>query len=535
MIGFGVAMPLQDAVDALGRRSPLGAALSSAELELLPVEIREVSFFSARVECERILAEMQRRILQAVRQERDAARSGTRTMSRTRFITEMQQVLREAGYEPDPELRGGLQDLSSFRRLSLIWDMQMEMAAGTALWKSEQTDVALRRAPAWELVRVASRIDVRDWPRIWLENGGKFYGAPGPDYPAAPGRMIALKTSDIWRRISRFGVPWPPFDWGSGMGLKSRRRREVLELRDTDGNPLLRPDDPPQKPLTTPFGKETKASLKGIAPERRAAIERDLAGDVEIRGDEIHLVSTERYDAMGRGDGKRRPRPPFDGIERAAPKPSDKALGETVVVERGMRHRSVRDALTDAIEVANRVHGDGVLPEVTVRVRGSLLNPAIAGGYRPTRAGSPPQLSINPNAVDARFTMLHELGHLLDNHGLHEATAERPYASWGQPAMREVMEAIRRTSGHARTAQRAAEEGRDYWLRPQELFARAYAQFIAYESEDAALVDTVLAIRRGEREDVGLWRESQWTAMDFGPVRKALAKLFTSLGWRYDR
>ena len=54
--------------------------------------------------------------------------------------------------------------------------------------------------------------------------------------------MVALKTSPIWTALSRFGRPWPPFDYGSGMGLEDvdRTEAEDLNLLDKDQAPADR-------------------------------------------------------------------------------------------------------------------------------------------------------------------------------------------------------------------------------------------------------------------------------------------------------
>ena len=284
MIDFAIDRPLQDAVDRLGNKTPIGAMLSSREWELTPLELRDRAFWMARVEEERILAEAQRRIMQAIRQERDGS---DRLMDRGRFVVEMQAILRELGYRPDPAKRGGVQDLSSSMRLTQVWRMNLDMAQNYAAWKARQNDVSLLRAPAQELIRVESRIERRLWPRIWREAGGQFYGQPGPDYPDAPGRMIALKTDPIWRKISRFNVPWPPFDWGSGMGLRSVRRREALTLSTKDGRRLLRESDPPQRPQDIPFNSGLEASAKGILDAGLERLRSDFGDAIRFDGETI--------------------------------------------------------------------------------------------------------------------------------------------------------------------------------------------------------------------------------------------------------
>jgi len=291
MIDFTTAKPLKEAVDSLGKRSPLGLALSSKEIEGLPVELRQRSIFAARVESERILAEVKRRIMQRVKLERDKVEAGGRVMERGRFIQEMQGLLEEMGYRPDPGKEGSLQDLSSAGRLGLIWQMQLDMAHGHAKWKTAMNPDILEAFPAQELVRDFARVERRDWPQIWKDNGGVFYGEPGPDYPGAPGRMIALMTDPIWAKISRFGVPWPPFDWGSGMGLRKVRRRDAEKLGLLDPEDVMIPAESPTKPnrewtvaetdrgeawqalMDKPFNDGMQASAAGLEP---AQIQRTL-------------------------------------------------------------------------------------------------------------------------------------------------------------------------------------------------------------------------------------------------------------------
>lgn len=257
MIDFTTARPLQDAVSRLGKRTPLAVALSSAELADLPVEIREVSFFSANVESERILAAMQARILQRVRLERENLSEDGVIMNRSRFIEEMQDELEAMGYQPKPSDQGTIRDLSSAGRLGLIWDMNLDMARGYANWKTSMNPDLLEAVPAFELIRLEERFEKRDWVQIWKDHGGQFYGEPSADFPGAPGRMIALATDPIWQRISEFGVPWPPFRWGSGVGKGPVRWREAKAL----GIPGF---DQPQTPQDLDFTAGTKASIKGL-------------------------------------------------------------------------------------------------------------------------------------------------------------------------------------------------------------------------------------------------------------------------------
>lgn len=286
MVSFTTSAPLAEAVAQISGRTPLGSAMGSAEWEREPAAIRLRSMFSAKVLDEQILAEMQARLVQSIALERSKLADGTdgAHMDRGRFIEEMRQQLTAAGYKRNGVKRGSLRDLKSTRRLGLIWQMNTDQAMGYAQWKTGQTAVALKMWPCLEFVRITPRREIRNWPEIWLDHGGKFYGAPGPDYPQAPGRMLALRNDPIFRRINRFGVPWKPFDWGSGMGTRNTSRATSISLG------VIQEDDAPEDALDVPFNANAKASLVGIPESGRRRILDAMAGDVEIVGDEIRIL-----------------------------------------------------------------------------------------------------------------------------------------------------------------------------------------------------------------------------------------------------
>ena len=281
MIDFTTARPLQEAVDSLSRRTPLGTALNSAELERLPLEIRDAAFFSAQVQNEKILVEAKNRITQRVNLERSKLADGSPgvTMDRRRFIDEMRAELGRLGYRPDPAKAGTLQDLNSTGRLGLIWDMNLSQAQGAAGWKTSMSETALRVEPAMEFVRIDARMEPRiDWPARWAALGGKFYQGAS-DFPE--GRMIALTTSDIWRRLNRFGVPWRPFDWGSGRGTRGIGRREALQLG------VVKAGDPPQKPESIPFTTGLQSSIKGLPESSRERLRSEMGDAARFDKDNL--------------------------------------------------------------------------------------------------------------------------------------------------------------------------------------------------------------------------------------------------------
>lgn len=203
--------PIAEAVKRISAKSPIGTALRSKELEALPLALREAAQFSARVESARILSQIQRSLEQNLKATGDGL-----VMSRGRFVAKLQDIARdELG---DTPRKGGVQDIRSVGRARLIYDMQTKQAYGQAQWKLDTDPENLNAAPAQEFFRAEPRQRERkDWAERWAAAGGQTYD----------GRMIALKTDPVWMKLSRFGTPWPPFDYQSGMDVRDVYRDEA--------------------------------------------------------------------------------------------------------------------------------------------------------------------------------------------------------------------------------------------------------------------------------------------------------------------
>lgn len=523
-------MPLRDAVEQISQRQAVGTRLSSAEWDVVPAEIRLRTMWAARLEQERMAASMQEKVAQFIALERTKLEDGGEGvfMDRGLFMEKMRAEFKKAGYRPDPKKKGTLQDFTSAGRLGLIWDMNPAQAQGYAQWKTGQSAVALKMWPAMEFIRLENRVERRAWSAKWKALGGKFY--PGPsEYPE--GRMIALKNDPIWKALNRFGVPWKPFDWGSGMGTKNIGRREALALG------VVKEGDAPQAAEKVPFNANAQASVKGISPARRRAIEDDFLGDVEIEGDVIRLLPPQGYEAMGGelplgGILKAT----FDNKDQPAPPVSPKSFEETISVEKGWLARGARKQAKEAVRIISQVHGDGVLPQMMVLIRRFIKEPTQAGRLSATPSPTlTPELIVSPHAKDVLWTAVHEIGHLLDNQGLHTPSEDRLFASQGQPELKGLMLAIRNNQTYHEILARSRQARTGYFVRPQELFARAYTQFIAEESGDARMLERLRLIRSGGMEDLNVWKESQWNTAQFAAIREEMRKVLSQLKWRYDQ
>lgn len=237
MIDLSADIPLADLIEMIAGKGVVPSALRSADWErLVPAGVREQAFFSAGVTHGEFLAQFQKRITDLIGRARATNEKGQDywAQDKSRIIAEMRQM-GERMELPHPEGREGgrikesdLTDPLSVARLRLVVDTQLEMAYGKTDWQAAHDPAVLKVWPAQELVRISPRKRQRDWDRRWREAGGTFY----------KGRKIALKIDPIWVRISRFGTPYPPYDYWSGKGLEDVMRTECKEL----GVPLVLPE-----------------------------------------------------------------------------------------------------------------------------------------------------------------------------------------------------------------------------------------------------------------------------------------------------
>ncbi len=244
--------PDKKAVSRFESRKTSTLPMSSAEWANIEPAIREKCFFSARVSNAEVLGKMRELIGKALD---DTKRNPNQAhVSKDKFISEMKSYLKSKGYA-----MGGtaLTDITSRKRLGLIYQMNVDEAREYGRYVRGQDPELLDAFPAWEFTRIEHRrVPRTDWERRFRAAGGKVIN----------GRMVALKSSDVWTNLSRFGRPYPPFDFGSGMGVVDIERGDAIKLG-------LIPDDEPADEIPDfDCVLETEVSLDRIPEEFREQI-----------------------------------------------------------------------------------------------------------------------------------------------------------------------------------------------------------------------------------------------------------------------
>jgi hypothetical protein len=276
------------------------------------------------------------------------------------------------------------------------------------------------------------------------------------------------------------------------------------------------------------------------------------------------------------------------GPPKPQPLPDDRlgakrAFTDIVKVEKGAKTKE----LTRAVAVMDSLLVDGTLPTIEMR---HDAKPGQHGAYKFFGAqGVPDHVAINPEGDHSGFTALHELGHFLDHQGLLPRTKDGRsvgYASrrstgaagtnWKRAAesadtqamaaggvsatpaaeialepereeiakvtqkyIAKVFESLDDSAAVRKLRKRLAKAKADgkagneryytYLTSPEEVWARAYAQYVVHRSGDAELkkqLDKERARKPGIK-----YNPRQWDDDDFEPVARAMDKLFYKLGW----
>jgi hypothetical protein len=207
--------------------------------------------------------------------------------------------------------------------------------------------------------------------------------------------------------------------------------------------------------------------------------------------------------------------------------------------------KKFRTEIQNALEAIDRVHSDGVLPTLELRV--GRLVPPNRGEYR-HRGVDAQGIAVTSLERFPGFALTHEIGHLLD----HQVLGERGvFASSAHPNLASIRQAWRQTQAYWRlealvragvtsvpgelVAARLAGAVvalpvRAVWAEPEEWFARSYAQFIALESAEPSLLAALEA-----EQARALYLPLHPSDDDFVPVAHAFRALFNDQGWSKPR
>ena len=253
------------------QKALVGSNLDSSQWNQIQAGFRNRAFFSSRVAQVNILAAMRDKVREYSEGETD--------ISKIRM--KIREDLQRLHYTPKPGEQDTIHDLFSQARLDVIIKTNVAQARGYMQFAEGMSPGAFAAFPAQEFTRIAHRRNqLQDWPQRWAKAGGKTYG----------GRMIALKDDPVWERLSVFGNPFPPFDWGSGMGVLDVDRKTAIQLGLVSDEELrgktaaLR-----EKPLPD-FNRDMQATVPNLRSDSLCGkiLKREFGDQVVIENSVVH-------------------------------------------------------------------------------------------------------------------------------------------------------------------------------------------------------------------------------------------------------
>ena len=247
--------------------------LDTAAWDKVRADIRRRAFFMAGVE--------RAEVLQAFRDTARAVSEGK--LSPVEARKRLRAALARLNYRPAEGEEGTIKDLGTIKRMNVAIETNVEMVHGWANHTRQLGDTAY---PAQELYRAEQRNAPRNWQARWME-AARQVGGKGV---AKDGSMVALLTSPIWKALSRFGNPYPPYDFNSGMDVKPvgfKRAQELGLITPESVEDIKRARDEALEGGMN-AGVEARPGVRDA--DLRAQLAKELDGVAEFDGEVLRMI-----------------------------------------------------------------------------------------------------------------------------------------------------------------------------------------------------------------------------------------------------
>ncbi|HEY4415725.1 MAG TPA: ADP-ribosyltransferase, partial [Verrucomicrobiae bacterium] len=263
---FIAPTPFVEAIKKLGDQQIVASSLSSSEWQDLPQELRDNAYFSSRVESAQFLQRSQDVLgdfLAGNRKTSDGGELMLATGSRAAFVSQMQGFLEKEGVKRGG---GGLTDITSEKRLGLIFNIKAQQSQDFAAWLQGMNPSVLNEFPAARFIRVKAVKEPRQSHEQYQD-------------------QVYLKTDPIWWLVINkdFGVPYGPWGWGCGHDVEDVDRDETESLGLIKAGDKVVIPAAMQKFLKP--NQNLQASMKNLAPELLQKLKDEFGEKIVIEGD----------------------------------------------------------------------------------------------------------------------------------------------------------------------------------------------------------------------------------------------------------
>jgi SPP1 gp7 family putative phage head morphogenesis protein len=183
-------------------------------------------------------------------------------------------------------------------------------------------------------------------------------------------------------------------------------------------------------------------------------------------------------------------------------------------------NRTTKDIITRVGTAIDAVHDDGILPVIPVDGSAGSGN---NGVYVSTWDGKADHISVKATGQWPHMTAIHEIGHFLD----HQALGSKP-GKWATEdkdgPLKDVLATAKASDAYAKIQSMAPRSRQAYLSKNKEIWARAYAQYVASQSTDPLIIADL-------KKAQSISPYLQWQDDDFQPIATEITKAFTTLKW----
>lgn len=279
------------ASDYIYGKKTVPSDMRTAQWDAVSAWCKERAFFMASVTS----AEHLQAFRSAVQQMVDGTMSGTDARKLLRMH------LQGSGYQAPAGLEGTIKDLSTTARLKVTLNTNVAMARGWAQMSQFKGDIAHPGIMLYRDIRPKGK--PRPWVNICRERVGNMPGVVLTGNPDEP--MVALSNSPAWAMISRFGTPYPPFDYNSGMRIKPVSLDDCIDkyhlITEDDADTLAAIEQDRMPGLNDGTSCTPQVSDRALRDE----LTRQLQGLAEWQGDKLVMTDpngTRPYSAARIGE-----------------------------------------------------------------------------------------------------------------------------------------------------------------------------------------------------------------------------------------
>jgi len=404
-------------------------------------------------------------VLDAIREISDAYTNGEIDFATARM--RIRQLGAANGGDPGSNR---IDNLASKVRAELILQQNALMAAAVGQYEVERDPDIMAAYPYWQY-----HINWTGTSEQNRDEHRKYDGA------------IFAKTDPIWRSL------YPPSKFNCHCGVESITSAEAKQRGGVwASNGVKIPKDP------SGFEFDPETAFKSVDP--------NLIDNPDWRDKSV------------------------SALQKEFPVKPDQSVGTAVsdALDVRVNDKTLRAEVDEAINAINSVHGDGKLTPTPVIGRSPGKDALGAYMFYLDRVAGivKPEIRILATGDYPALTTAHEIGHMLDFDALGSKGISAA-ATGDIPEMAEWRSAVKNTDAYRQLLTIKGKHAA-YLRKPEELFARSYAQYIAVKSKSEILKKQLEKSRSSIYNDM---YHAQWSDDDFAPVMDALTKLLKAKGW----